>query len=154
MQVRKMKKILEKTDSAIIPHMERLGHRAERYLLGIVFIWFGSLKVMGETSATSIIAKSIYWFEPQFIIPMLGIWEILIGTTLLHKSLLRFSILLLFVRVPGTLLAMVYHYDECFADSILLPTIQGQYLIKELTLIGAALVIGSTIEYQRIQKRS
>ena len=126
--------------------MQFFGHKLERYLLAIVFIWFGTLKIAGETSATSIVAKSIYWLEPSLVVPVLGGWEVLIGLTLLFKNPLRLAILLLFMRLPGSFLALYYHYEECFSGSIFLPTIQGQYLIKELTLIGAALAIGSTVK--------
>lgn len=133
-------------DRRIIPLMQRLGHQTERYILTVVFVWFGFLKLFGEISATSIVAKSIYWIDSSLMVPALGIWEILIGFSLTNKKTLRLAILLLFVRVPGTLLAFVYHFQTCFDGYIWLPTIQGQYLIKELTLIGAALVIGSTIK--------
>ena len=143
------KRILKKTDNFLIPIMKRLGHRTERYLLSIVFIWFGSLKVFGQLSATSIIAKSVYWVDPAIMVPALGVWEIFIGIFLIFKSTLRFVILLLFIRLPGTILAFFYHYQECFHDVIWLPTIQGQYLIKDLTLFGAALIIGSTIQFEK-----
>ena len=148
-----MKRILRKTDRALVPLMRRLGHRTERYLLAIVFIWFGTLKIIGETSATSIVAKSIYWFNPELIVPLLGTWELVMGASLIFNFSLRLAILLLFVRVPGTLLAFYYHFAECFSGSILLPTIQGQYLIKELTLVGAALVIGSTIKLEILSSK-
>lgn len=147
-----MERYLRKIDKALIPVMKRLGHRTERYLLAIVFIWFGLLKILGETSASSIIAKSIYWFEPEIIIPILGVWEIFMGASLLFNFTLRFAILLLFIRLPGTLLAFHYHFYECFSGSIFLPTIQGQYLIKELTLVGAALVIGSSKKMEYLDK--
>jgi uncharacterized membrane protein len=139
-------RIINKFDKNLISIMHLLGHRLERYLLAIVFIWFGSLKVLGEKSATSIVAKSIYWMEPEFVVPVLGIWEILIGCFLVIKVRLRLAVLLLLIRIPGSFLALFYHFDECFSGSFFVPTIQGQYLIKELTLVGAALIIGSTIK--------
>ena len=128
--------------------MHLLGHQLERYLLAIVFIWFGLLKLLGEKSATSIIAKSIYWMEPEFVVPLLGTWEILIGICLVFKSRLRIAVFLLLLRIPGSFLALIYHFDECFSGSYFIPTIQGQYLIKELTLVGAALIIGSTVNLE------
>ncbi len=133
-------------DKKIITFMKRYGETVELMLLGGYFIWFGLLKLLGEKSASSIMAKSVYWFDPSWVVPTLGVWEILIGLSLIIKKWHRLAIFLLFIRVPGSFLAMVYHYSECFDGSIFTPTIQGQYLIKELTLIGAALVIGSSIE--------
>lgn len=136
----------DKLDQTIITWMTHTGHHLERWALGVVFIWFGLLKVYGETSASSIIAKSVYWFDPTVVVPFLGWWECLMGMCMLIPSLRRVAVFLLLVRAPGTFLALVYHYQECFGDSIWTPTIQGQYLFKEITLIGAALVIGSTVK--------
>jgi len=136
---------VQKIDSEITKYSARLGHRAERYLIGVLFVWFGALKLLGETSATSIIAKSVYWFEAATVVPLLGGWEILMGGCLLFRFAIRFAIALFFLRLPGTFLALMYHWEECFVESIFVPTIQGQYLLKELTLVGAALVIASTL---------
>jgi uncharacterized membrane protein YphA (DoxX/SURF4 family) len=132
-------------DQWIVSRMAHPGHLLERWLLGILFLWFGLLKVFGEKSASSIIAKSAYWFDPAQVVPALGWWEFVIGIALIFKPLTRLALLLLFIRLPGTLLALAYHYEECFRGGLLTPTIQGQYLLKELTLVGAALVIGSTV---------
>lgn len=137
-------------DQSIIYFMRKYGEPVERILLGGYFLWFGLLKVFGGKSASSIIAKSIYWVNPAFGVPALGVWEALIGFGLLFTTLHRMAILLLMLRVPGVILALIYHYDECFKTSFLEPSIQGQYLIKQLTLIGAALVIGSTIKPTKI----
>jgi uncharacterized membrane protein len=144
-----MDKYLKRIDKKLISIMNLLGHKIERYLLAIVFIWFGLLKLLGEKSATSIVAKSIYWMEPDFVVPILGVWEILIGVFLILKTPLRLAVLLLLLRLPGSFLALIYHFDECFSGSYFIPTIQGQYLIKELTLVGAALIIGSTIKLEQ-----
>lgn len=141
-----MRQRIAQLDKRIVRFMSRVGHRIERWVLGILFIWFGTLKIIGETSASSIIAKSVYWMDPSFVVPCLGWWELLIGIGLILPRLNRMAILLLLVRLPGTFMALVYHYPACFTDSIFFPTIQGQYLLKEFTLVGAALVIGSAVK--------
>lgn len=133
-------------DNKIINFMRKYGENVEILLLGTYFLWFGLIKVLGGKSASSIIAQSIYWIEPSIGVFLLGSWEVLIGIGFLIKKLHRFAILLLIIRVPGVLLALIYHRDECFPNGFLEPSIQGQYLIKELTLVGAALVIGSLLK--------
>lgn len=141
--------LFRKYDHRIIAYMKRHGENVELYLLGAYFSWFGLLKIFGGKSASSIIAKSIYWFDPNIMVPFLGVWEALIGICLFIPKVHRLAILLLVLRAPGVFLALVYHYDECFIGSIFQPSIQGQYLIKQLTLVGAALVIGSTIKPEK-----
>lgn len=145
---------LHKLDHKIISFMKKYGERVELLFLGSYFLWFGLLKIFGGKSASSIIAKSIYWIDPSIGVPALGLWEAVIGLGLLIHRLHRLAVFLLIVRIPGVFLALIYHYDECFLNGVLEPSIQGQYLIKQLTLIGAALVIGSLIKpKQEITKK-
>ena len=132
-------------DSKISRLMAKLGHIAEKWLLGLLFVWFGSLKVLGQFSASSIIAKSVYLFDPDMMVRFLGLWELAIGVFLLLKGTRRIAILLIVLRVPGTLLALILKYDVCFEGNIFLPTLQGQYLLKDLTLLGAAFVLGGAV---------
>ncbi len=147
--IKKLKRKISVFEDHNLPKFSQWGHFWERVLLGIIFIWFGLLKVTGNPSATSIIAKSVFWFEPHFIVPFLGYWEMTMGLTLLYSRFLRLAILLLLVRIPGTFLALYYHYNECFSESIFLPTTQGQYLIKEISLVGVALVIAGSIRFSK-----
>jgi uncharacterized membrane protein YkgB len=147
-----MKDRLEKLDDQITRWMSRHGHFVERWGLGLLFVWFGILKIAGQESATSIIAKTVYLGSPEFMVPALGYWEASIGICLVFRPLLRLAIALMMIRLPGTLLALVFRYEECFGGSILTPTLQGQYLLKDAALLGAALVIGSTVRH-RAKKR-
>jgi uncharacterized membrane protein YphA (DoxX/SURF4 family) len=141
-----LSRFFSKFDSKAIFFMRSYGERIERFLLGGYFLWFGLIKVFGGKSASSIIAKSIYWIDPTWGVPALGIWEALIGLCLMISQFQRVAILLLVLRIPGVVLALFFNYHTCFETSILEPSIQGQYLIKQLTLIGAALVIGSSLK--------
>lgn len=136
---------LDRFDARVTRWMARTGHPVEQWLLGLLFIWFGGLKIAGQTSATSIVAKTVYLGDPAVTVPILGFWEVGIGICLLFHPLLRLAIALMLIRLPGTLLALVIKFDECFDGSVLTPTIQGQYLLKDAALLGAALVLGSTV---------
>ena len=65
--------------------------------------------------------------------------------TLLSRRLTRVGIMLLLVRLPGTLLALVLHPDVTFDSFPIEPTPAGQYLLKDALLFTAALVIGSDL---------
>jgi uncharacterized membrane protein YkgB len=140
---------VDHADAAVARGMERYGHFVERVALAILFIWFGAMKVFGVESATSIIAKTVYLGPPEITVPLLGAWEAAIGACFLFRKLNRIAVLLLAIRLPGTLLALVLRQDECFQGSVLLPTIQGQYLLKDVAIMGAALVIGATVRHER-----
>ncbi|GAA5494435.1 hypothetical protein SAMN02745181_3287 [Rubritalea squalenifaciens DSM 18772] len=136
-------------DRKLSDWMERWGHRIHRLTLALVFLWFGTLKVAGYKSATSLIAHTVYFSTPEKVVPILGWWEIAIGLCLAFYPMLRVALLLLALRLPGTLLALILKVDVCFVEFPWVPSIEGQYLIKDFLLFGAALVLGGTIREEQ-----
>jgi hypothetical protein len=68
-----------------------------------------------------------------------------IGLCLLYRPLIRLGIVLLFVQLPGTFLPIVLLPEVVFTTFPYGLTVEGQYIIKNLVIIGAALVIGGTL---------
>jgi uncharacterized membrane protein YkgB len=64
---------------------------------------------------------------------------------MLIRPLLRLAILLLFLQMPGTFLPLVLLPDVCWVSVPLVPSLEGQYIIKNLVLIAAAIVVGGTV---------
>ena len=76
---------------------------------------------------------------------VIGWWEVIIGITFLFKSTTRIAIGLLFLQMVGTLIPLVFLPEVTFQKgSYLMPTLEGQYIIKNLMIISAVLVVGGT----------
>ena len=75
----------------------------------------------------------------------LGWWEVAIGLCLLIRPLLRVAIFLLILQMPGTILPLFILPDVCWTHAPYAPTLEGQYIIKNLVLISAAIAIGGTV---------
>ena len=140
---------LDSLDRSISAKMHHLGHPLHRYTLALFFIWLGLLKQFGYSTGSSLLAHTVYFGSPEVMVPILGWWEVAIGLTLVWERTVRVSILLLAIRLPGTLLALVLKSDVCFERVPLVPTPEGQYLIKDLMLFGAVMVIGGTVRPER-----
>jgi uncharacterized membrane protein YkgB len=142
---------LEPIDVRVTSWMARHGVLLCRTALGIVFLWFGALKFVPNWSpaadlATRTIARLTAGRMPTGLeLPILATWEVLIGLGLLSGRYLRVTLLLLFLQMPGTMLPLVFFPNETFVAFPYVPTLEGQYIIKNLVLIGAALVIGATV---------
>jgi uncharacterized membrane protein YkgB len=132
-------------DLWFIGYLEKLSLPILRYSLAIIFIWFGALKPFGQSPAVELVTKTIYWFDPEIFIPILGIWEMAIGICLLFRPLLRVGLFLLALQMPGTFLPLVLLPEVCFTTFPFDLTLEGQYIIKNLVLIGAGLVVGSKL---------
>lgn len=136
---------LEETDRQIAGWMDRYGHWLLRISIAIVFIWFGGLKVIGISPAEELVKNTVYFMPADLFYPVLAWWEVLIGITLLLRPLNRIAILLLFLQMPGTMLPLFILPEVCFTAFPFGLTIEGQYIIKNLVLISAGLVVGGSV---------
>ena len=135
----------QRVDARISAWMRRWSVPIVRTAIGVVFIWFGALKMIGISPAGELVARTVYFFPPEVFVPVLGVWEVLIGLFFLYRPLIRLAILLLFVQLPGAFLPIVLLPDVVFTTFPYGLTVEGQYIVKNLVIIGAALVIGGSL---------
>ncbi len=139
-------------DAWVTARMNEYGPSVLRIALGIVFVWFGGLKLLGVSPAGDLVARTVYFVSPEVFVPILGGWELLIGIGLLYRPLVRVGIFLLALQMPGTFLPLILLPDVVYTVSPYGLTIEGQYIVKNLVIIGAALVIGGTVRAQQREK--
>lgn len=131
--------------------MARHGIALLRISLGIVFLWFGVLKFFpGLSPAQHLASRTIEILTfgsvpPNVAVPALAAWECLIGIGLIAGLWMRATLLLLFLQMLGTLTPIVLFPSEVFVRVPYAPTLEGQYIIKNLVLISAAIVVGATV---------
>ena len=131
--------------------MARSGVPLLRIALGIVFLWFGALKLIpGLSPAESLAGRTIELLSlgivaPSVSVPALAAWECVIGLGLLTGIAMRLTLLLLFAQMLGTLTPLVLFPAETFIRFPFAPTLEGQYIIKNAVLIAGAIVVGATV---------
>ena len=142
---------LERVDVRLTRWMAHYGVTLLRISLGMVFFWFGILKLFpGMSPADELAARTISTLTggavgPSVSLPVLAIWESAIGLGLLFGIFLRTVLLLLAVQMLGTLSPLVLFPGEVFNRIPYAPTLEGQYIIKNAVLISAAIVLGATV---------
>jgi uncharacterized membrane protein YphA (DoxX/SURF4 family) len=141
----------DKIDRRNTRWMARYGIVLLRISLGIVFLWFGVLKFFPELSpaedlATRTINQLTFGLISEDVaLLLLAIWECLIGLGLLFGVFLRGTLLLLFVQMLGTITPIFFFPNEVFTQIPYATTLEGQYIIKNMVLISAGIVIGATV---------
>jgi uncharacterized membrane protein YkgB len=140
----------DRVDRWVSAQMARWGIVLLRATLGVVFIWFGVLKPLGLSPAEALVLKTVAWmplFDATTWLAIIGWWEVAIGVTFLFPSTLRIAIALLFLQMVGALMPLVILSDVTFQSGRVpfAPTMEGQYIIKNLVLIAAALAVGGTV---------
>lgn len=148
--------IFNRLDIRLTGWMARNGIQLLRFTLGVIFLWFGVLKfVPGLSPAQSLAGNTIALLSFGLLSPgaallILAIWESLIGVGLLTGVLLRGTLFLLWLQMLGTITPLFLFPELCFSVYPVAPTLEGQYIIKNLVLISAGIVIGGTVRGGRL----
>lgn len=143
--------LYNRIDTAITRWMARHGVRLLRISLGIVFLWFGFLKFFPDLSpATGLALRTIdvltFGTVPASVaIVVLAAWETAIGLGLTFAVAMRATLLLLFVQMVGTIMPIVLFPELVFTRIPFAPTLEGQYILKNVVLVSAGIVIGATV---------
>jgi uncharacterized membrane protein YkgB len=152
----KFGKEFNQLDHYITSWMAQNGVKLLRISLGIIFLWFGALKfIPGASPAQSLATRTIELLsfgliQPEVSLVLLASWEVIIGLGLILGIFLRTTLLLLFLQMLGTLTPLVLFPAETFMQApygfnFPVPTLEGQYIIKNLVLIASGIVIGATV---------
>ena len=143
-------------DARITRWMAAQGIRLLRISLGVVFLWFGALKFFaGLSPAQDLATRTISTLTFGRIAPgtallLLATWECLIGLGLILGVFMRATLLLLWVQMLGTVTPLIFFPRETFAQIPYAPTLEGQYIIKNIVLVSAGIVIGATVRGGRL----
>jgi putative oxidoreductase len=117
-----------------------------RLSLAIIFLWFGVLKILGVSPVAYIIERTHDFMPipmPIFII-MVGLLEVIIGLGLFFKYRLRLTLTLLWLQMLGVMTSVLFEPSLFFDGwNILLPTVEGEFVAKNIVLIAGSLVVAS-----------
>lgn len=150
-----MRRAFDRIDRWFVDLLSRWSIPALRVALGIVFVWFGALKIARVSPVAELVARTVYWFDPHWVVPALGGIEVVIGVGLIFAVALRFILLVFLFQMTGTFLTLVVLPHVAFrnGDPLLL-TVEGEFIVKNLVLLSAGLVVGSTVRGRRAHVES
>jgi uncharacterized membrane protein YphA (DoxX/SURF4 family) len=146
----------DQVDRRLTHWMARNGILLLRLSVGIVFLWFGFLKFFPGLSpaeglaSRTIVTLSFGLLSAKSAVLILAVWECLIGLGLISGFFLRGTLFLLWMQMAGTITPLFLFPNECFTMVPFAPTLEGQYIIKNIVLISAGIVIGATVRGGRL----
>lgn len=139
---------LDALDRRIAAFMRDWGMLGLRLALAVIFFWFGILKPLGLSSAAPLVRATVDWmplFSPDGWVVVIGWWEVAIGVTFFFHRTVRIAIGLMALQMVGTFMPLVLLPSVTFQAVPYAPTLEGEYIVKNLLLISAALVVGGTV---------
>ena len=125
-----------------------------RASLGVVFIWFGALKLTNASPVGELVAKTVPFLPANVFVPALGIFEMLLGLGLLIGRRLEIVALLMVAHLSGTFLVLVTQPSVAFQHgNPLMLTMTGEFVVKNIVLISAGLVLATLRPQQQATPR-
>ncbi len=141
-----MHHFLRKFDTWFIHFVRSWSMPFARFALFVVFFWFGVLKLVGTSPANPMVADLLHATLPfmdwgTFII-LFALYEMAIGIAFIIPRLERVAIALLIPHMIMTMLPLFFLPDMTW-QSFLTPTLEGQYIVKNLVIIALAMGIAA-----------
>ena len=137
---------LQPLDRHLTAWMDRHGVLLLRVAVGVVFAWFGALKLFPGASPAAGLITSTYPFLPApLFVPFVGCWEIVIGLGFVTGRFLRVTVALMYLQMLGAMSPIALNPAAVFAQAPLVLTLEGQYIVKNVVLLAAAIVIGARV---------
>ena len=128
-----------------------------RIALFVVYFWFGALKVIGQSPAS----EMVHHLFDQTMTPMMpfmsfgifiilfGLFEMLIGVLFIIPGLEKSALILFFLHMITTILPL-FVMSEVWTH-MFVPTLEGQYIVKNLALMACAITIWSAVSVPKLE---
>jgi len=121
-----------------------------RLAVAVVYFWFGALKLFPGASPLAPVMAEAYDFLGgreviRAFIVFVGVWEMVIGLGFLLGRRMRLFIGLILLQLAGAFSPLVLAPETVWRSFPFGLTLAGQYIVKDLVLLAAVLVIWSGI---------
>lgn len=141
-----MRTHLQKFDHWFLHFVRHWSMPFARLSMFVIFFWFGILKIMGDSPANPMVADLLHVTMPfmswEVFIILFSIYEMLIGIAFIIPRFERLAIALLIPHMIMTTLPLIFLTGMTW-QSFLVPTLEGQYIIKNLVIIALAMGIAA-----------
>lgn len=140
--------MFNKIDKLVIKKFQDYNELVARLAIFLVYFWFGILKIIGFSPATPLVRTlfdtTINFMPFSVFYILFSLFEVIIGITFLIRGLERIGILMIFAHLFTTILLLIFTSSITW-QSFLMPTLEGQYIIKNILILACAISIGSKL---------
>ena len=145
-----MSNALARFDETAVSLARRYGVLTLRIALGVVFIWFGALKVADVSPVADLVADIVPILSERASVLTVGIMELVVGLGLIVGLAIRLTLGLFFAQMLGTFLVLVLRPGLSFyGGNPFRLTVLGEFVVKNLVLLTAGLVVAGSIPRPR-----
>ncbi|MER5641465.1 DoxX family membrane protein [Kitasatospora sp. NPDC002227] len=112
-----------------------------RWTVGVVYIWFGALKLFNVTPVGQLVKDAVPLPTPSWFVPALGALEIVMGLWFLTGRHLQRLLPLFVVHMLGTFSVLVFLPAQAFQHYRPWElSMTGEFVVKNIVLLTAGLI--------------
>jgi uncharacterized membrane protein YkgB len=138
--------LIRRFDETAIRIARRYGIPTLRVALGIVFLWFGGLKVANASPVADLVADTVPILSDRAAVLTVGIVEVVVGAGLITGWAIRVTLGLFFAQMLGTFAVLALKPGSSFqGGNPLRLTVLGEFVVKNFVLLTAGLVVAASI---------
>jgi uncharacterized membrane protein YkgB len=118
-----------------------------RFSIGIIYLWFGVLKLFyGLSPAEQIASQTIHQLTFGLLpdhtaINILALWECALGVSLLICKWMKVVLIMMFTHMTFTFAPFLFFPQQTFMHLPYDFTLLGQYIMKNIIIISSGLVL-------------
>lgn len=135
---------IHRIDKKVLQFIHQISVPFAKFALFIIFFWFGILKVIGLSPAGQMVHdlfnQTISFMPFDLFYLLFGLFECIIGILFLFPGASRFALILLSLHLITTFMPLILLPSATWSQP-LVPTLEGQYIIKNLVIIATAMVV-------------
>lgn len=137
-----------KLDAWVINLLKRISAPLARIALFVVYFWFGILKLLDLSPANPLVMdlqqKTLPFMSFQTFIVLFSLFEMLIGVLFLIPKATRLAFVLFILHMGMTIMPLLL-LPQIAWQGPFVPTLEGQYMIKNLILISLVVFLVSNL---------
>ncbi len=123
-----------------------------KFALFFVYFYFGLIKIFFENGAANpmvveLLDKTMPFFPPDAFLIVFGAFEVLIGLLFIIPRMEKYALYLLALHMISTIMPMFLLPHLTWQG--LIPTMEGQYIFKNILIIALGIVILASLPTQR-----
>ena len=127
----------------VVAFLRPIAIPALRITLGVVYVWFGVLKIVGASPVDQLVASMLPFLPANVAVAGMGWVEVALGAGLLAGFGVRWIAAAQVLHLLGTFAVFVFHPQVAFDGSPFFVTFEGEFIAKNLVLVAALLVVAS-----------
>ncbi len=120
----------------------RNGTTLLRVSLGVLFLWFGVLKVIDRSPVANEVIATLFWAPNDHVVLILGVIEVVVGLALLAGIAVSVVYAFFWAQLASVLVVFIFRSGTVFLDgNPFLLTSAGDYVVRTLVLAVAGIAV-------------